>query len=401
MAFFITSNSPSCPSPSSSSEHLSTSTSCSSLPTPLTPLTPLSMARPPSTEPQASRKTPPNRSAVDLPRSQTASKGGCWTCRLRRKKCDEQRQGDDCQTCIRLKIKCLGWGSKRPEWMRDKQAVDAYKADIKSQLTSAGLVHGLRRPSTTAMPAAPAAPPVPPAPPPLAPTRSRSHRTYRQNLPPAAAPVGPSSSRLPQLEMDSSTVDFTFRYLDSGQHLSSNGHATNIHNSIIPELTGGSPSGLHRGPMTTYNDANLNTLNSPLFPYIPSLIPSLLSTTPSSSSTSDGIHYDFTTLDTQQGSGHDTTAATAAASSSQFQFDLPVSSPGHAFAPLAGQSTLQGDHVFYYFEQVRKLQYIFAGNAVTNVTYSVSHLSGTNELHGLRYSSLYLDDCGRATRSRD
>jgi type IV secretory pathway VirB10-like protein len=130
--------------------------------------------------------------------------------------------------------------------MRDKQAVDAYKADIKSQLTSAGLVHGLRRQPTNTSSAAPAAPPVPPAPPPpqqpptlsQPQTRSRPHRpSYHQNLPSAPAP-GPSSSRVQHLEMDSSAVDYTFRYLDPGQHLSQNGHATNIHNSIIPELTG-------------------------------------------------------------------------------------------------------------------------------------------------------------------
>jgi hypothetical protein len=143
--------------------------------------------------------------------------------------------------------------------------------------------------------------------------------------------------------------------------------------------------------MTTYNDTSLNSINSPLFPYIPSLIPSLLSSNASSSGTSDGLHYDFSPLDTQQGSGHDTTAAAAAAaaaSSPQFHFDLPVSSPGHAFAPLAGQSTLQGDHVLYYFEQVRKLQYIFAGNAVTNVTYSVSYPSFQRTLYVLTISTI-------------
>jgi hypothetical protein len=64
------------------------------------------------------------------------------TCRLRRKvnieeepstmdkltiipqKCDEQRIDDSCQTCVRLTIECLGWGSKRPEWMRVSQAAE-------------------------------------------------------------------------------------------------------------------------------------------------------------------------------------------------------------------------------------------------------------------------------------
>lgn len=68
------------------------------------------------------------------------AKSGCYTCRIRRKvgsplitviitpsttahpllqKCDEQpnNQGS-CQTCVRLRLQCLGFGAKRPEWMR-------------------------------------------------------------------------------------------------------------------------------------------------------------------------------------------------------------------------------------------------------------------------------------------
>ncbi|KLO08797.1 hypothetical protein SCHPADRAFT_803823, partial [Schizopora paradoxa] len=67
------------------------------------------------------------------------------TCRIRRKKCDEQRVGDSCQTCIRLRIECLGWGPKRPQWMRDKQAVEQYKAGIKEKLIKAGMVRGQPR----------------------------------------------------------------------------------------------------------------------------------------------------------------------------------------------------------------------------------------------------------------
>lgn len=42
------------------------------------------------------------------------SKQGCWTCRLRKKKCDEIRP--DCSICGSLSITCYGYGSK-PEWM--------------------------------------------------------------------------------------------------------------------------------------------------------------------------------------------------------------------------------------------------------------------------------------------
>jgi len=34
-------------------------------------------------------------------------------------KCDEQREeGDACRTCRRLQLDCLGWGPRRPDWMR-------------------------------------------------------------------------------------------------------------------------------------------------------------------------------------------------------------------------------------------------------------------------------------------
>ncbi|KIM40022.1 hypothetical protein M413DRAFT_446911 [Hebeloma cylindrosporum] len=87
----------------------------------------------------------PDHSPTSLPRTFNVGKGGCWTCRVRRKKCDEQREGDSCKTCKRLMIKCLGWGPKRPDWMRDKKNVDAYKASIKAQLSKAGLIRGQPR----------------------------------------------------------------------------------------------------------------------------------------------------------------------------------------------------------------------------------------------------------------
>jgi hypothetical protein len=38
---------------------------------------------------------------------------------LTRQKCDEQREeGDACRTCRRLQLDCLGWGPRRPDWMR-------------------------------------------------------------------------------------------------------------------------------------------------------------------------------------------------------------------------------------------------------------------------------------------
>lgn len=60
------------------------------------------------------------------------SKQGCWTCRLRRKKCDERQP--ICVTCEQLKITCHGYGSK-PEWMdggvQEKAMIDQIKQIVK------------------------------------------------------------------------------------------------------------------------------------------------------------------------------------------------------------------------------------------------------------------------------
>ncbi|KAG8936067.1 hypothetical protein FRC02_004692 [Tulasnella sp. 418] len=74
------------------------------------------------------------------------TKRGCWTCRIRRKKCDEEHVDGRCKTCLRLRIECLGWGAKRPDWMKDKDKVDAKKAEIKKQLATQGMIRGQARP---------------------------------------------------------------------------------------------------------------------------------------------------------------------------------------------------------------------------------------------------------------
>ncbi|KAG9234028.1 fungal-specific transcription factor domain-containing protein [Amylocarpus encephaloides] len=56
------------------------------------------------------------------------SKQGCWTCRLRKKKCDEGRP--ICATCESLSITCYGYDSK-PEWMDGGETERAIAASIK------------------------------------------------------------------------------------------------------------------------------------------------------------------------------------------------------------------------------------------------------------------------------
>lgn len=76
------------------------------------------------------------------PKGAVRAKSGCYTCRIRRKvstppsgclrrvrvlvahfyllkKCDEKPDKEgNCQTCSRLRLQCLGFGAKRPDWMR-------------------------------------------------------------------------------------------------------------------------------------------------------------------------------------------------------------------------------------------------------------------------------------------
>ncbi|VUC30903.1 unnamed protein product [Clonostachys rosea] len=82
--------------------------------------------------------------------SSLRSKHGCWTCRLRKKKCDERRP--QCETCASLSITCHGFGP-RPEWMdsnEKRRAVASNLAEMtRSQVSSRKTVsRPAREPST-------------------------------------------------------------------------------------------------------------------------------------------------------------------------------------------------------------------------------------------------------------
>ncbi|KAG5726235.1 Transcriptional regulatory protein pro-1 [Termitomyces sp. T112] len=71
------------------------------------------------------------------------AKSGCYTCRIRRKKCDERPDGHGrCMTCIRLRLECLGFGAKRPEWLRESRNVAEVREKIKIFLASQGMIKG-------------------------------------------------------------------------------------------------------------------------------------------------------------------------------------------------------------------------------------------------------------------
>ncbi|KAG5951742.1 hypothetical protein E4U53_002391 [Claviceps sorghi] len=66
--------------------------------------------------------------------AKTRSSGGCWTCRVRRKKCAENRP--ECDTCRALEITCF-FQEEKPEWMdggpRQKDMAGRIKAQVKKQ----------------------------------------------------------------------------------------------------------------------------------------------------------------------------------------------------------------------------------------------------------------------------
>jgi len=83
------------------------------------------------------------RSGAPKAKGAVRAKSGCYTCRIRRKKCDEQANIEgNCQTCVRLKLQCLGFGAKRPEWLRENRNVVELREKIKGFLASQGMIKG-------------------------------------------------------------------------------------------------------------------------------------------------------------------------------------------------------------------------------------------------------------------
>ncbi|KAG5724543.1 putative serine/threonine-protein kinase [Termitomyces sp. T112] len=92
-----------------------------------------------TTSTASASKRAPVKSLRGVPRA----KSGCYTCRIRRKKCDEQpNEQGRCATCVRLRLECLGFGAKRPEWLRASGTLAEIRERIKFFLASQGMVKG-------------------------------------------------------------------------------------------------------------------------------------------------------------------------------------------------------------------------------------------------------------------
>ena len=74
-----------------------------------------------------------NLSSGTHPGSRMKSFNGCWTCRLRHKKCDEKHPLYD--ACAALHITCHPFTSHKPEWMdggvRQEEMAERVKLEVK------------------------------------------------------------------------------------------------------------------------------------------------------------------------------------------------------------------------------------------------------------------------------
>ncbi|CAE6434771.1 unnamed protein product [Rhizoctonia solani] len=79
------------------------------------------------------------------------SKEGCLTCRIRRKKCDQGKHADSCESCRRLHIECLGYSRNRPEWLKGVK-VEEFKRTIKRFLAENSPKSGVHARQDPSMP---------------------------------------------------------------------------------------------------------------------------------------------------------------------------------------------------------------------------------------------------------
>lgn len=195
--------------------------------------------------------------------------------------------------------------------MRDKQAVEAYKAGIKAQLSRAGLIRGQPRCSFVCPSSDPLIPP--------------------QSSPPPSHLPGPSNTS-PVHPFDVPKRPNT--YLDP-LHRNQNHHGC-AQSTLSP---------LPPFQMPDYHDPT----------FYPIQIQNQYVQYSQSTALSESLSHDVP----HPGSSQDLRP---------INFDVGNSPPPLSSFP-ATQNSIQ-EHIIYYFEHVRKAQFVFAGTAFTNATYS-------------------------------
>ncbi|KAH9921883.1 fungal-specific transcription factor domain-containing protein [Fomitopsis serialis] len=253
--------------------------------------------------------------AVPCPELIHVSRRSLRTCRLRRKKCDEEQEhdGGPCKTCRRLGIECLGWGVRRPDWMRDKERVAAYKASIKEQLTRAGLIRG----------------------------QPRANFMQAASSSPAVAGPGPSSSLRRHSPLGEARFQRPYPSSRSRQH------------SGMAAMSGSasartSPTHLH------YNNASPGAAAFAMGDHFTQWTPSYPHTMSPTIPVPSNEEY------------------TPFFSPTDASVSVPVAAQPTPLPPAAHEISDE-TYVMYYFESVRKEQFVFAGNSLTNTLYSIVH----------------------------
>jgi len=210
----------------------------------------------------------------------------------------------------------LGWGARRPDWMRDKERVAAYKASIKEQLTRAGLIRG----------------------------QPRANFMQAASSSPAVAGPGPSSSL--SLHRRSPLAETRFqRPYPSSRSRQHSGIAT-MSGSASART---SPTHLH------YNNASHGAAAFAMGDHFTQWTPSYPHTHTMSPTIPVPSNEEYTPFFS---SPADPSAS------------VPVGAQATPLPPAAHEISDE-TYVMYYFESVRKEQFVFAGNSLTNTLYSV------------------------------
>ncbi|CDO71850.1 hypothetical protein BN946_scf184939.g74, partial [Trametes cinnabarina] len=256
----------------------------------------------------------PTRVMSDSTRANNAGKGGChspYTASLPFvQKCDEEREGNSCKTCLRLHIDCLGWGPKRPDWMRDKEKVAAYKADIKEKLSRMGLIRGQ--------------------------PRQPWHLSASQPPTPGVAGPGPQTS----LRRSASARD--------SYHRREGGYMRGVPYHL-PGLPGPvSGAGDHPHNMLSGTPSSRSSHLSPMISLLPSRPMSDTHPVYGYQAPNGGVTVSLSGDDTRYG----------------FLPGVPMSAPSTPSIP-------QEEYISYYFKHVRELQFVFLGEALTNILYPI------------------------------
>lgn len=174
------------------------------------------------------------------PRNAKRQKNGCLTCRVRRKKCSDESQGEvpnkPCSACSRLDIECLGWAHKRPKWLQNQKTLEKVKGAIQE--------HTNNTPKNSDAPKAP-----------LSLSQFYSKHAWEAPFPIQSSASPQSQSSLPSL---SSPSDSSLRLSSPDDEDTDYHHTSELIQSTSPAATIQFPTGLEtftREPVIVSNES--------------------------------------------------------------------------------------------------------------------------------------------------